>query len=204
MPYPLRNEVVVVTIIDPQDLPSLELVFKKHPYLRYALYEQKFKTIAPVMMLCREALMEVHGLGYTCAKTVTDALAQHGLPHHQLNEHMPEFLVKAFGSVDAAPIGALHIEKFEHELGSNFRLARLKLISLLEEVDPHLAIGNLTTFTVEQLLDLMQNQCASIDLVREMIPEIEAVNHRLLTLGASKIILEDQTRGPIHLVTAGT
>lgn len=182
----------MVIITNPQDLPTLETVFAGNVRALRPLYRAGVETVAPVMMLSVEQLPSaIYGIGKKTALCIASALACKGLPHRLLSDHGYAFVDEAFGHVNNAPIGTLHVKTVHTPYVTHSYYVPIKLIAMLESTQPHMTIGQLMTHSVEQLTALTREATPSEHLVELMRREIREINQRLLILRADKFIVSD-------------
>lgn len=170
-------------LLDPKDMPTLEAVFGDNSRVFRPLQRANIETVTPVMLLPREQLITgIHGIGKNSATYITGALAQKDLPHRRLNDRLADFLDQTFGSVDAAPIGALHMASVFSEVCTRTYYARLSLIRFLESRHPHMTIDELTAHSGEHLAEIVREEQPSTNLLTILSREIKEINHRLANL----------------------
>lgn len=182
-----------MTLTDPRDLPSLEVIFGSNSLVRHSLHRANISTAAPVMLLPPEELVsQLRGIGKTGAAYITGALNHVGLPHHKFQDRLVDFIDQAFGGIGKAPIGILHVTSIVSENCTRSLYAPLKLVRALEDViDPHMSIEDLPKVTSEQFEEAISGQTPFGPVSKAMSRDIKEINQRLRHLDWDQLICMD-------------
>ena len=140
-------------------IPTITEVFKHDLRLLSALRNAGFKSVVPVMLMPREALIDFDGIASPSASNVTKALARFNFGHHSLCERMSVFIEEQFGSVEDAPISILQVAVVHTDVTcSRLQFDPLPTIYALEDLEPEMLIADLVRMTSREVQTEAQKQ----------------------------------------------
>lgn len=135
----------------PFNLPSLREIFGSNHRLMKTLSEAGFKTVTPLMLLPLGSLQTVREIGPRSDASITKLLAHNGLERRKYYEKLPAFMSNLYGTIENAPVGALHVAVVRRQAVNYPTYAPLEAITLFEEFEPHMTIGDLVKMGRRQL-----------------------------------------------------
>lgn len=141
----------MVSTVNGVELPSIREAFAHHMSLSRALKLADFNSIVPLMLLPREALLDIKGVAVSSASHISKTLKRYRLGHHVMCEKMSEFIKSEFGSVENAPIGVLQVFVLRNGMINRPVYSPLELITLLETCDPEMKVMELSTKSANQV-----------------------------------------------------
>jgi len=188
-----------MVMADPQNLPSLEMLFSGHKAAMNAFQKAGFSHIIEPMCMPPESLKsEVPGIGFKFAKLVGTLLARHGLQRHEYcGERMADFLDQQFGKVELAPLMALNVVSFNGEGYTRVLFAPLRMSRALEIAQPGFTIGEFAKINPSTALELIGDQ-ATFGPVRSMLLK----NYPELRRRMEMLFDEPAARSQVKLSTA--
>lgn len=167
---------------NPGDLPSLAAVLGDNSTAMKALRQAHVHSIVPVMLMPAEVLVsDIKGIGPHTATYITGALARHGLKHHQFNSRARDFVKREFGSIEAAPISALHIAFTGNENCTRPMYAHIQLIDLLASIMPSMTVLDLAYTTYEDIVNQIYNEGDALHgpVINRLTGEVRTITHRM-------------------------
>lgn len=160
-------------------LPSITEAFGGNYRLMAALNQAGFKSVVPLMMLPREALLEIPGIGISSAVLVTKTLKKYGYGQHNICERMSTFIEEQFGSIEDAPISTLQVTVVREDIVNRPVFAPLEIISLLEDIESHFTIRDLIRMSRDEVRSLVQSQAAFGMQIHDLPEDIKHLAIRL-------------------------
>ncbi|MGV9001879.1 MAG: hypothetical protein ACOH18_02895 [Candidatus Saccharimonadaceae bacterium] len=142
----------MVRTISGSIVPTLTEAFGKNYRLKAAFNNAGFKTVVPIMMLPREALLEIPGIAVASAMRVAKTLKHYDLGQHIISERMSEFIESEFGRVRDAPIGVLQVTIVRSGDTNRPYFAPLDVIDMLEKIEPEMKIRQLLLMPAARIL----------------------------------------------------
>jgi hypothetical protein len=168
-----------VASIDADDLPSLDDAFNKEGYggLLKVLTQAGFKSIAPLMALPTESLLDIPGIGLTNVSLIDRVLQRNGLERRCLNEGLFPYLDRQFGRVEDAPVGVLQIVVVRNGATNWSLFAPLEIVNVLERKDnPRMRIRDLMMVDSD---DIRRSVKAQSGLIHDLSEDIIHLKRRL-------------------------
>lgn len=164
-------------------VPSLNDVFAHNIALLNVLKRAEISSIVPLMLLPKSALPEIPGIKDVRAAQIAEALAGHGLGHRTVNDRACDFLTSEFGSIQDAPIDALHVTSVRH-FGAYIRplYAPLRLVQILGKVNPGMTIGSLLRMERTQVHQEILEYLHDVIPVHQFRRDMSAIDTRLILL----------------------
>lgn len=175
--------------IDADDLPSLDEAFKKlgHKGLLSDLKQAGFRSVAPLMALPPEALLEIPNIGKTTVSLIDDVLRRNNLEQRRLTENLFSYLDRQFGRVEDAPVGVLQIVVVRHDTTNWPLFAPLQIVKVLEQMDsPWIHIRDLMMMGHADLRRTIESQSG---LIHDVQQDVAHLKLRLNGLGFDFAVL---------------
>lgn len=134
------------------DLPSIEelitsgdpsQVRRERPIIKFL--NAKFSgSIAPLLLLTRESLPEIKGLGPRSVRLIVDRMAIHDLRARDYEEPAEKRAALLYGTIHKAPIQALYVFSVSYGTARFTHYVDSRVVSLLCRLDPSMTLGELT------------------------------------------------------------
>jgi len=140
------------------DIPTLAEAFGDRKSLMKSLHKAGFKSIVPLMMMPREALLELPGIGMSSVLVISRTLKKHRLSQHVFSDRMSVFIDKQFGCIEDAPISVLQVTIVRNDQLNRPVFAPLEIISLLEDIEPRMTVMDLIRMSREEIRVMVQVQ----------------------------------------------
>lgn len=179
------------------EIPSIAEAFGGNYRLIKAFHAAGFKSVVPIMLMPREALVEIDGIGTTSAQRVTKTLKAYGLGHHVVCERMASFIEKEFGSVEDAPVSVLQVTIVRGEQLNRPMFAPLEVVSLLEDIESHMTVGDLARMTREDVRRTVQGEAVFGLEIHDLR---EDMKHLAMRLGNFDLEFGMQMPTPLRVV----
>lgn len=182
------------------EYPSVKETFGASPTLMRALEYARFKSVVPVMMMPREALMDTLDIKARTARRVTSYLNAQGLNHHEYCERQRDFIDEQFGCIEDAPIAALHVITITDEIGPRPYYAPIRLLLFMEEMEPHMVIRDLIGMTAQNIRDMIDRPMMPGPISERMSEDIGEISWRLSWWDPKLVITDTQKRAHLRVV----
>lgn len=182
------------------ELPTLKQVFGDHSKLMRAFEFASIRSVVPVMLLPREALRGINGIGPHTSLYVTGALAHHGLGHREYIQKTSQFMSQEFGGLESTPITALHVITASNEYGTQPLYAPVRLLHFLSEIEPQMVVRDLACMTEADIRAMATRRFTFGPIVEVLSENIAEINWRLSKFDPGLHITQDRERSHLRVV----
>jgi len=178
-------------------LPTVDEAFGHSTQIRKALHQAHITSLVPLMLLPREALMDIPGIGSTAAHRISRTLARLGLGHHGLCEKMSEFIDKQFGCIEDAPVSVLQVAITRTMDATVPVYAPLELVYLIESLEQDYVVGDLTMMPGGFLRAMVENTIDNGFMVHDLDEDFKHLGSRLGYFGLELMLDEFEEAGQL-------
>ncbi len=152
-------------------LPSIEeLIISDNPALvrrerqLVKLLNTRFSgSIAPLLLLTRESLPEIKGLGPRSIRLILERLEAHDLRPRFYEEHAEKRAAGLYKGISRVPIQALYVCAVSYEPYRFTHYAESRYVDLLCQLDPSMTLGELTEMSRSDLRNYLKLKEVAID-----------------------------------------
>jgi len=166
-------------------LPTVSEAFEHEYRLRKAFNLLGVHSLIPIMLMPREALMELPFIGASSAHRITKILHGLNLSHRTIYEKLTRFIDDQFGCIEDAPIGVLQVATVRTSAATRPHLAPLDTINALEVYDREMTVLALTSQTRQEVRKMAQMALnATGRQVHDLDEDLKHLSSRLSYFGA--------------------
>jgi len=167
------------------ELSSLDEAFTRIGYTKLlkTLKKAGFRSLASLMVLPREALLEIPHIGSAAISCISEVLQWKNLPQRDFNQDLFSFIDRTFGDIEEAPIGVLQVAIVRNGVVNWPIFAPLELVTALEERKDYLTINHLLQSDAHTLRFLLESMAPIEAHVHDLHEDIHHLQLRLKYLG---------------------
>ncbi len=163
-------------------VPTIDVVFGSNPALCRVI-KKHFDSIVPILLVSRQYLLNLDGIGHMRAMEIERLLRQAGLRQRDFSENTELFINALFGSIEEASVHALQVT-FDVAEGVVFTsYHRLTVVTQLAQIEPEMSVNDVLKLSTDDVEALLSKHFAyDKDHLRARLSELEL---RLRTWGKS-------------------